>query len=76
MSEYNEFTLADLKRIVELKQRRLDELEADWDNVTKHMEGGEYREAVQHCRDEETIIFVLKKYIEQHEAELRGADHA
>lgn len=53
-----------LLRIADERQKRLDDIHADWRRMTKHMECGEYREYKQYCRDEETIVFILRKMAE------------
>lgn len=62
-----ESPLDQAKRIIRRKQSRLDELchPHIWEHFTRHMEGGEYREFVQSCRDDEFIVKMLREFVEK-----------
>lgn len=58
------YSVADLRRIIDEKQHRHDDIDQNWLRITKDMEGGELREYKQFCIDEETIIDVLRNTIQ------------
>ena len=60
----SEFSIKNLLRIADEREARLEEIRKDLPNIKKRMEGDEFRKFRQHCWDERTIIFMLRKMAE------------
>ena len=59
----SQFSIDNLLRIADEREKRLQDFRANWRKGRKHKDD-ERREYVQHCEDESTIIFMLRKMAE------------
>lgn len=60
----SEFSVDNLLRIADEKERRLGDIRANWKSIIKHMDSAERQKYSQQCRDERTTIFILRKMAE------------
>ena len=57
------FTKEDVKKIIDSKKRRLNDLKHCWNEFTRHMEYEEIRELKESCVDDEIMIHILSEWL-------------